>query len=276
MKSFSIRIASRITIWVRSSSEATRQRPGRTIERIQHWRAGSSISMASSDKHGRCNGLARPVRRAGGRVMGPCTARRQRDDRPPRRLQYFTMTGDRLGTMLHDRVPLPGAADRCGAQKGDQRVVQWWPKPSISSRNAELSCAPSRRRSRVRVPSLPLRTRPQRAAFAGLSRRSGLGRVRSAQQRSAGLANKKVTAGRSSRLPIGASSRRSSAALKTSAWDHFSWFSHSRASRSRSVAGVSMAALCELRRRIVELAELLAAFRQRVLGPASDVVRRFG
>jgi hypothetical protein len=44
-------------------------------------------------------------------------------------------------------------------------------------------------------PVAPVRSGPHRVAFAGLSRRSGLGRFRRAQQRSAGLANKKVTKG---------------------------------------------------------------------------------
>jgi hypothetical protein len=65
-------------------------------------------------------------------------------------------------------------ATRCGPQKGDGKVTATAPNPRVSGNFALLSIALSRRRPRVRVPSLPsaaARSAPLRPAL--LSRRGG-------------------------------------------------------------------------------------------------------
>jgi len=56
--------------------------------------------------------------------------------------------------------------------KGDGKVTATAPNPRVCRDFVLLSLALSRRRSRVRVPSLPLRSRPQRAARACTCRRA--------------------------------------------------------------------------------------------------------
>ena len=90
-------------------------------------------------------------------IVAACDAERRERSRPA---GYV-----RVMVRVHSGVKRPDAV-----RKGDEQVTRATQKPAFYRYFVLATSALSRRRSRVRVPSLPLRRAPQYAAFARVGR----------------------------------------------------------------------------------------------------------